>query len=341
MTQNLTREQLQEHIDRFPRMQIAHLPTPLEEMPRLTKKLGGPNIWIKREDMTGLAYGGNKARHYEFEMPHIADQGYDVMINIMDYHSNNARMTGAAANKIGMRYILVLKNAANRVVQGNLLVDKILGAELHLLDEFQSNDAEGYATNLKEQLEQQGHKPYLVQDHLFPRIVGMIGFVQAGIEMLEQIENNNLKNIHIIGVAGRSLCGLIIAAKSMGLNWKFTGVTVNYDVPLDDYIFQHSKDIQELLGLPITFEENDMQVLDQYVGEGYGVMTPQVAEAIHIAAQTDAIICDPNYTGTVMAALIDQVEEGTFDNDETVIFLHTGGLPAIFTFADQLANFKG
>ena len=127
----------------------------------------------------------------------------------------------------------------------------------------------------------------------------------------------------------------------MGLNWKFTGVTVNYDVPLDDYIFQHSKDIQELLGLSITFEENDMQVLDQYVGEGYGVMTPQVAEAIHIAAQTDAIICDPNYTGTVMAALIDQVEEGTFDNDEKIIFLHTGGLPAIFTFADQLANFKG
>ena len=126
----------------------------------------------------------------------------------------------------------------------------------------------------------------------------------------------------------------------MGLNWKFTGVTVNYDVPLSDYIFQHSKDIQEILGLPVTFEENDMQVLDQYVGEGYGVMTPQVAEAIHTAAQTDAIICDPNYTGTVMAALIDQVEEGAFDNDETIIFLHTGGLPAIFTFADQLANFK-
>ena len=209
-----------------------------------------------------------------------------------------------------------------------------------MLDEFQSNDAEGYAKNLKEQLEEQGHKPYLIQDHLFPRIVGMIGFVQAGIEMLEQIENNNLKNIHIIGVAGRSLCGLIIAAKSMGLDWKFTGVTVNYDVPLSDYIFQHNKDIQEILGLPVTFEENDMQVLDQYVGEGYGVMTPQVAEAIHIAAQTDAIICDPNYTGTVMAALIDQVEEGAFNNDETIIFLHTGGLPAIFTFADQLANFK-
>jgi 1-aminocyclopropane-1-carboxylate deaminase/D-cysteine desulfhydrase-like pyridoxal-dependent ACC family enzyme len=337
----LTPDQLQSHIDKLPRMDIAHLPTPLEEMPRLTERLGGPSIWIKREDMTGLAYGGNKARHYEFEMPHIAEAGYDVMINIMDYHSNNARMTAAAANKVGIRYILVLRNAANRKVQGNLLIDKILGAELHLLDEYQSGDAEGYATKLKEELEAEGHKPYLIQDYLFPRIVGMVGFVQAGIELKEQIEAANLKNVHIIGVAGRSLCGLIIAAKAMGLDWKFTGVTVNYDVPLKGYIFEHNKDIQELLDLPVTFEESDMRVLDQYVGEGYGVMTPQVAEAIHIAAQTDAIICDPNYTGTAMAALIEQVEDGGFSDDETVIFLHTGGLPAVFTFAEQLAAFKG
>ena len=343
MTANqvLTPEQLQAHIDKLPRIDIAHLPTPLEEMPRLTERLDGPNIWIKREDMTGLAYGGNKARHYEFEMPHVAEAGYDVMINIMDYHSNNARMTAAAANKIGIRYILVLKNAANRKVQGNLLIDKILGAEIHLLDEFQSGDADGYATKLKKELEAEGHKPYLIQDYLFPRIVGMVGFVDAGIELREQIEAANLKNVHIIGVAGRSLCGLIIAAKAMRLDWKFTGVTVNYDVPLKDYIFEHNKDIQELLDLPVTFEQSDMRVLNQYVGEGYGVMTPQVAEAIHIAAQTDAIICDPNYTGTAMAALIDQVENGGFRDDETVIFLHTGALPAVFTFAEQLAKFKG
>jgi 1-aminocyclopropane-1-carboxylate deaminase/D-cysteine desulfhydrase-like pyridoxal-dependent ACC family enzyme len=340
-TQHLTPDELLAKIEKLPRMDIAHLPTPLEEMPRLTERLGGPDIWIKREDMTGLAYGGNKARHYEFEMPHVVEQGYDVMINIMDYHSNNARMTAAAANKIGMRYILILKNASTRNVQGNLLIDKILGAELHLLDEYQSGNAEGYATDLKEQLESEGLKPYLIQEHLFPRIVGMVGFVKAGVELLEQIDTNNLKNVHIIGVAGRSLCGLIVAAKSMGLDWKFTGVTVNYDVPLDGYIFDHNKDLQEVLDLPVTFEKSDMRVLDQYVGEGYGVMTAQVNEAIHIAAQTDAIICDPNYTGTAMAALIDQIEEGGFDKDETIIFIHTGGLPAVFTFADQLAGFKG
>ena len=109
-----------------------------------------------------------------------------------------------------------------------------------------------------------------------------------------------------------------------------------------EFRYVHAKlIIQELLDLPVTFAESDMRILDQYVGEGYGVMTAQVAEAIHIAAQTDAIICDPNYTGTAMAALIDQVAEGGFNDNETVIFLHTGGLPAVFTFADQLANFKG
>jgi len=337
----LTRAELRARVDKLPRIRMANLPTPLEEMPRLTKELGGPRILVKREDMTGLAYGGNKARHYEYEMPHVRDLGYDVMINIMDYHSNNARMTAAAANKIGMRYILILRNAADRKVQGNLLIDKLLGAELHLLDQFNSKNAEQYAQQIKKQLEDEGCKPYLIQEHVFPRIVGMVGFVGAGLELLDQVEEMGLRNVHIYGVAGRSLCGLILAAKNLGLDWKFTGVTVNYDTPLPEYIFQHSNDIRELLDLPVTFSEQDMTVLDQYVGEGYGIMTQEVAEAIHLAARTDAIICDPNYTGTVMAALVDQIRQGKVPNDETVIFLHTGGLPAVFTFADELARWKG
>ncbi len=338
--QKLTRSQLRSRIDRLPRMQMAHLPTPLEEMPRLSAELGGPRILVKREDMTGLAYGGNKARHYEFEMPHIRDEGYDTVINIMDYHSNNARMTAAAANKTDLRYILVLKNAAHRKIQGNLLIDKLLGAELHLLDQFQSETADEYAAKLKQQLEAEGAKPYLVQEHLFPRIVGMVGFVEAGLELLDQVEELGLQNVHIVGVAGRSLCGLILAARNLGVDWRFTGVQVTYDPPLDQYIFDHDQDIRDLLDLPVTFTKDDLPVLTQYVGEGYGIMTPEVAEAIHMAARTDAIICDPNYTGTVMAALIDQVRQGNLGEDETVIFLHTGGLPAVFTYAEQLAEFS-
>ncbi len=339
----LTREELAARVDALPRVDIAHTPTPLEEMPRLRERLTEdghvvPPIYVKREDMTGLAFGGNKARHYEFEMPHIVDAGYDTLINIMDYHSNNARMTAAAANKSGLRYVLVLKNAANRKVQGNLLVDKLLGAEMHLLDQFQSEDADGYAAELKEKLESDGAKVYLLQEHLFPRVVGMVGFVRCGLELLSQIEELGLQQVHIYGVAGRSLCGLILAAKNLGLDWRFTGVTVNYDMPLDDYIFQHVEDIRGFLDLPMTFAEADMRVLDQFVGEGYGLMTPEVADAIRMTAQTDAIILDPNYTGTVMAALLDDIRTGSVSPEESVVFLHTGGLPALFTFAEELAN---
>ena len=339
----LTREELAARVDALPRVDIAHTPTPLEEMPRLRERLTEdghvvPPIYVKREDMTGLAFGGNKARHYEFEMPHIVDAGYDTLINIMDYHSNNARMTAAAANKSGLRYVLVLKNAANRKVQGNLLIDKLLGAEMHLLDQFQSEDADGYAAKLKEKLESDGAKVYLLQEHLFPRVVGMVGFVRCGLELLSQIEELGLQQVHIYGVAGRSLCGLILVAKNLGLDWRFTGVTVNYDMPLDDYIFQHVEDIRGILDLPMTFAEEDMRVLDQFVGEGYGLMTPEVADAIRLLAQTDAIILDPNYTGTVMAALLDDIRTGNVSPEESVVFLHTGGLPALFTFADELAN---
>ncbi len=343
LSTTLTREELAARIDAFPRVDIAHTPTPLEEMTRLRERLQeeghtAPPIYVKREDMTGLAFGGNKARHYEFEMPHVVDQGYDTLINIMDYHSNNARMTAAAANKAGLRYILILTNAAHRKVQGNLLIDKLLGAELHLLDQFQSADANQYAQNLKSQLEAEGAKVYWLQEHLFPRVVGMAGFIRCGLELLDQINELGLENVHIYGVAGRSLCGLMLTAKNLGLDWRFTGVTVNYDMPLGDYIFQHADDIKELLDLPITFAEPDMRVLDQFVGEGYGIMTAEVVEAIKMSAQTDAIILDPNYTGTVMAALLNDVREANVTPNETIIFLHTGGLPALFTFANELAR---
>ena len=144
----------------IPRAKIAHLPTPLEELHRLSAELGGPRILIKRDDATGLAMGGNKARHYEYELAHLIEQGYDAYVNMMDYHSNNARMTAAASNKFGIKYSCVLRYAAGREIQGNLLIDKILGADLHLLNEEQSelSKAEEYARELGRKLEAEGYK---------------------------------------------------------------------------------------------------------------------------------------------------------------------------------------
>ncbi len=334
----LTPQQLQNRLSKLPHMQIGHLPTPLEELPNLSAHLGR-RIFVKREDLTGLAYGGNKARHYEYQIPHIQLQGYDTLINIMNYHSNNARMTAAASNKAGLDYVLVVTDGVEAIKQGNLLVDKLLCKEIHLLDRFESINAMDYAISIAKQLESKGRKPYLIQKYLFPKIAGMIAYVGCALELLEQVKSNNLTKLHIIGVAGRSLCGLAAAAINLGLDWKFSGVQVTYEPTIHDYIFQHAKDLQDALDLPLTFNTDNIRILTDYVGEGYSIMNATRAQAIRLAAQTEALICDPNYTGRVIEALVDRVNIGDFNNRETIIVLHTGGIPGVFTFAEQLARF--
>lgn len=336
-TAPMTRAELRARVSRLPRLRFAHLPTPLEPLPRLSEELGGPRIYVKRDDATGLAFGGNKARHYEFEMAYLRENGYNALVNVMDYHSNNARVTAAAANRAGIRYVLILRNAKGRPVQGNLLVDKVLGAELHLLDSDASGDAEAYAEELGRELEREGFKPYVRPGKQFPKIVGSIAYLDCALELARQLDDLNLSGgIHIFGVAGRSTAGLRLAAKNLGLPWKATGVTVNYDVTMQEYLYDVIPGVAEELGLPVGFDASDMTILDQYVGEGYGIPTPEVIEAIHRVAKLESLILDPNYTGTVMAGLIDQIGKGRIDPSGTVVFLHTGGTPALFTFADQL-----
>lgn len=337
----LTRVQLRERIARLPRVRLGNLPTPLEELPRLSEALGGPRILIKRDDATGLAFGGNKVRHYEFEMGHVRDLGYDALVNVMDYHSNNARLTGAAANRTGFKYVLILKNSKGRPVQGNRLVDKLLGAEVHDLDPEGSKYATEYARKIAQRLEKDGFKPYLLQDHEFPKIAGTIAYLDGGLELAQQLDDRGItKNVHIYGVAGRSTAGLVLTSKNLGLGWRVTGVTVTYDNTMKDYLYDVVGGAVRTLDLPIGFDPADMEVLTDYVGEGYGIMTQEVGEAIHLFAQKEAIFVDPNYTGTVAAALIDQVRKGRISKDENVVFLHTGGLPAIFTFAKELADWR-
>lgn len=338
----LTRSELRARLEKLPRVRLGHLPTPLDEAPRLSEALGGPRILIKRDDATGMAFGGNKVRHYEFEMGHVRDLGYDALVNIMDYHSNNARLTGAAANRTGLKYVLILKNSSGRAVQGNRLIDKLLGAEIHDLDAKASKKATEYARAIGDRLRKEGYNPYLLQDHEFPKIAGTIAYLDGGLELAQQLDDLGIKkNVHIFGVAGRSTAGLVLASKNLGLGWKVTGVRVTYDITMQDYLYDVVGGAVREMKLPVGFEPDDMEVLEDYVGEGYGIMTEQVAEAIHLFAGKEALFVDPNYTGTVAAALVDQIRKGRVGKGETVVFLHTGGLPAIFTFADELAGWRG
>ncbi|MCH8223211.1 MAG: pyridoxal-phosphate dependent enzyme [Chloroflexi bacterium] len=342
ITASLTRDELAARLARLPRVRFAHLPTPLEDLPRLTESLGGPRILVKREDATGLAFGGNKARHYEFEMAHLQEQGFNAIVNVMDYHSNNARVTAASANKMGFKYVLILKNAKGRPSQGNLLIDTILGAELHLLDEDESDSADDLAVELGRRLESEGYKPYLRQQHAFPKYVGCVAYLDCGLELAEQLEGLGItENVHIFGVSGRSTAGLMLTAKNLGLDWKATGIAVSYEVDMQEYLYDVISGAEKELDLPVSFQPSDMRVLDQYIGEGYGIPTEGVIEAVHMLGRLEGLMIDPNYTGTVMSALIDQIRQGNLSKDETIVFLHTGGLPAIFTFAEELAAYEG
>ena len=333
------RRHLEHVLDSFPRIPLAHLATPLEECPRLSEVVGGPRILIKRDDATGLAFGGNKARHFEYLMGEVQGKGYDVYINVMDYHSNNARLTAAACNKTGIRYVLVLRGAKGKPFQGNLLVDHVLGAELHLLETSDAKEADAYAVRLGDSLRAEGCNPYVLPEQEFPKLCGVVAYAGAALELSDQLEELGIQEpVRIFGVAGRSLAGLALAAKNLGFPWSATGVTITHELTMDEYIFALMEKARQLLNLPVGLDPRDITILTQYVGEGYGIPTPECIEAIRLAARTEAVMLDPNYTGKAMAGLIDQVRRGNADKDETVVFLHTGGLPALFLYERELTE---
>ncbi|MDD9987503.1 MAG: pyridoxal-phosphate dependent enzyme [Spirochaetaceae bacterium] len=330
----LTAEELRARLDPFPRLPLGAYPTPLQPAPGLSRELGR-TVLVKREDLSGLAFGGNKVRHMELLMAEVRRAGADTVINIMGYHSNNARLAAAACVRAGFRYHVFLRHAAGMPVQGNSLVDHLLGAAVHLLNEEESERDMELARGVAERLRRAGAVPYVMNDELFPKLAGMIGFADAGLELAGQLRAAAVSGpVRVVCVAGRSLCGLALASLNLGLDWRFTGVRVASAPALDDYIFSNAETIRQRLDLPLTFAPADFDVVERYAGPGGPA--PAVLEAVRLAARTDGLMVDPNYTGVALAGLIDRIADGAVGADETVVFVHTGGTPAIFSYAAEL-----
>ncbi|MEX0761311.1 MAG: pyridoxal-phosphate dependent enzyme [Dehalococcoidia bacterium] len=339
-TATVTRSQLRKRLDALPRVRLSRTPTPLEDAPRLSALLGGPRILIKREDTTGLAFGGNKGRHFEFEMAHITEGGYDTVINVNDYHSNQARFIAAGCAKLGLRYLLVSTDKVDRPLQGNLLLCKLMGAEIHRVA---ASDGIEYARKLAAEVTAGGGKPYIVNDDLFPSLMGMIGFLECGLELEDQLQQHGLDNMRVWGLAGRSIPGLRLFSKNRGLSWKATAVRYSPSNDEKDRttMIARSHDTADLVGLPVALEPGDIDILTDYAGPGYGIPYDGVFEAIHMVARSESLILDPNYTGKSMAALIGEIRAGRVTRDDTVVFIHSGGLPQVFAFAEELAAWSG
>lgn len=330
---SITEESLQA---RFPRYPLANLPTPLEDAPRLSAALGGPRILVKRDDLTGLALGGNKVRKLEWLLGDALAQGADGLITTGALQSNHCRQTAGAAAKAGLDCYLVLRAPFEGEGQGNVLLDELLGARLiRVADNTKVAET---IDRLIADLRAEGHKPYVIPVG-GSTSVGALGYVVAALELKRQLNERDLATTRVYfssGSAGTQ-SGLVVGAKAAGADWKLVGVTPGGGAEgLKRQVLSLARETADRIGLGQPIAADDVIVDDRYAGPGYGQLTPECVEAIRLTAQTEGILLDPVYAGKAMVGLIDQVRRGIVGSDETIVFLHTGGTPSLFAYAEEL-----
>ena len=336
----LTPEQLRERIARVPRIPGFLLgPTPLEEAPRLSEALGGPRILIKRDDLTGFAFGGNKVRAIEFRMADVRAKGCDAFVLVNVAQSNHARLHSAACTRLGIKMVIVKPGPKGEAPQGNLLLDRMLGVEIVETGTRDPDELNRALDDTLAALRRRGYTPYASTREPFSRLAGTVGFAEAAIELKDQLDARGLHADHVYMVGGTSSAGLGLGGKLIGAGWHVNAVSVggSADRLLEEEV-RLSNRVAELLDLPPLMEPGDFTAYDEYVGAAYADHPPATLEAIKLAARTDAIFLDPTYTGKALSGLIGEIRKGRLTKDDTVVFVHTGGLPIIFAFADELAN---
>ena len=333
------------HLARYPRRFIAHLPTPLEKLERLSKELGGPEIWIKRDDCTGLSTGGNKTRKLEFLMAEAELQEADVVITQGATQSNHARQTAAFAAKLGIQCHILLEdrtgsNNANYKTNGNVLLDHLHGATTETRPGGLDMNADMEA--VAEKMRADGKKVYTIPGG-GSNPTGALGYVNCAFEMLGQFNDRGLRVDHIVHATGSAgtQAGLITGLKATNANIPLLGIGVRAPKPKqEENVYNLAVKTAEKLGCAGVVAREDVVANTDYVGEGYGIPTESGMEAIKMFAELESILLDPVYSAKGAAGLIDLIRKGHFDKDERVVFLHTGGAAALFGY-DSAFDFSG
>jgi D-cysteine desulfhydrase family pyridoxal phosphate-dependent enzyme len=338
----------------LPRFDLAHLPTPLVEASRLRAALGGPRrcprILLKRDDLTGLAFGGNKARKLEFLVGDALQAGATALVTTGAVQSNHARMTAAAARAAGMRCSLVLTRGAGAPeLQGNLLIDRLLGAEVHFIDPnpdprlATGGDEEKRVAEVVEDLRERGERPYVIPIGGSSPI-GALGYVAGALELLAQLAKAGLSPARLYYASGSrgTAAGIVAGARLFRAPYRPIGIAVSGGEPEKRVrAARIANDAAALLDVEAGLAPGDFETDQGYIGEGYGIPTDGCLEALRLLALEEGILLDPVYTAKAMHGLIDHVRRGLVDPDGTVIFLHTGGTPALFAFGERLGAALG
>ena len=317
-------------------MSLAHLPTPLELAPRLSSALGGAAIYVKRDDLTGLALGGNKVRQLEYLLGEAIHTGATAIITGAGVDSNHCRQLAAACAKLGLRACLVLRGERPARMEGNLLLDTVFGAECRFIpgerfyDEF-----EQVASGWADALSAQGERPYLINTLGFDThsvALAALGYVQAALELEEQFEMLGWRpDVAYFCSGAATQAGLALAGKSLGLQYRLVGISASPFIPNKPAVIaQVATRAARILDLNLTFQSAEICNEDAYIGAGYGALTTASVAALRLAAQTEGLLLDPTYTAKALAGLIDHIGQRRIGADEKVLFLHTGGAPSVF-----------
>jgi len=315
----------------IPRIRIAHLPTLIEPLPRLSAVLGGPRLWVKRDDQTGLALGGNKVRKLEYVLAEAQANGAKTLVTVGAAQSNHCRQTAALAARFGLGCILVLSGDSTGKPDGNLLLDHLFGAEIQWAHQVNRE------VILKETFDRawnEGRRPFLIPLGASTPI-GTIGYVTAFEEFLNQgIEGDW---IIVASSSAGTQAGLVLGARRAGWGGKILGITIDQPVNiLRQRVANLANEASARLGENVRVSVDDILVNGDYLGAGYGILNRNEIEAIHLFAKTEGLVLDPVYTCRAAAALIDLIRKGYFAPKERVLFWHTGGIPALFS--EKYAN---
>jgi 1-aminocyclopropane-1-carboxylate deaminase/D-cysteine desulfhydrase-like pyridoxal-dependent ACC family enzyme len=334
----LTPEMLRRRVASLPRITLAHLPTPLEELPRFAQQLHGPPILIKRDDCTGMLFGGNKTRHNEFLLADALQKGADVLVWGAGVQSNNCRQTAAACAKLGLECHLYLTRAThNDDVQGNLLLDHLMGAKVHIVDVPMGPAIDDLLQAKAAELRAAGRRPY-VWDRVTGRPLAAVSYVLCLAEVFEQLRQRGVQPAALYAcAAGATGAGLALARSLLGLPWRVRLVAPirwPWDARAD--LAEVANQTAALLKLPHRVRPEEIDFTEDYVGPNYGAVTPEGREALALLARSEGILVDPAYTSKALAALIADVRQRRVDPEQPLLFLHTGGTPAVFAYRDEL-----
>lgn len=329
--------------DKYPSVNLSHTPTPLEKLPQLSSIAGDIDIWMKRDDLTGLAFGGNKVRKLEFYLGDALSKGCDMLLITGAVQSNYVRTVIAAARKLGMECDIQLEERVpgrgdEYYNSGNVLLDKIMGGDIHVYPDGEDEEGADKAMfERAEELKQQGKKPYVIQLSPGHTPYGALGYVKAAEELLVQAQDNDLEidTVVVPTGGGQTHAGLLVGLRALGCKAKVIGFCVRRDKEAQhERVLDYAQRVADMIGKPGIVSAEDIHTDDCAMEDGYGQPGGKVIKTVQLVAQQEGVLLGPVYSGKAMAGLLDYVENKKFGKGKNVVFIHTGGLPEIFAYPE-------